>query len=128
MTTDRQLPRLDYVGDPTHTLRLPELRVANSTLSRTVGRSVDVLTEVSASTELKWDAMAHIGWVMAKRTDPTAMLGLWTAATAKELSDALAYREPEKRPEPEDQADATPPTLDDLEEAARTEGPTGTPD
>lgn len=125
--TDRQLPHLDYQGDPTHTLRLPELRVANATLSRTIGRSVDVLTEVSASTELKWDAMAHIGWVMSKRTDPNAMLGVWTAATAKQLSDALAYREP---PEPEaadddDQADA--PTMDELEEAARGEGPTETP-
>lgn len=128
MTTDRQLPHLDYTGDPTHTLRLPELRVANATLSRTIGRSVDVLTEVSASTELKWDAMAHIGWVMAKRTDPTAMLGLWTAATAKELSDALAYREPTPPEETDPAEQADPPTLEDVEEAARAEGPTGTPD
>src|SRR5690349_17438562 len=127
MTENRhQLPELDYTGDPTHTLRLPELRVANATLSRELGKSVDCLTELSASGEHKWDAMAHIGWVMAKRTDPNAMLAIWKAATAKELADALAYRPEPERAEGDPEAKA--PSLDELEAQAGEEGPTGTPD
>lgn len=125
--TDRQLPELTYTGDPTHTLRLPELRVANATLSRTLGEGIDCLTEIAASGPHKWDAMAHVGWVIAKRDDPQAMLGVWTAATAKQLADALAYRPEPDRPDlDDDQAD--PPTAEDLDQAASEEGPTGTTD
>jgi hypothetical protein len=123
--TDRQLPELTYTGDPTHGLRLPELRVANATLSRTLGRGIDCLTEISMDGEHKWDAMAHVAWVIAKRTEPETPLGIFTGATAKELADALAYRPPADQPEPD--PDAPTPSLDQLEEEAKAEGPTGTP-
>lgn len=120
-----RLPRLDYEGDATHGLRVPELRVANATLSRTLGRQVDVLDAVTAPTADRWDAMAHIAWVIAKRSDPTAQLGLWTNATAKELSEALQVRAyPERTKPPEDEAAPTP-TLDQLHDQAEEEGPTG---
>lgn len=121
------LPQLDYTGDPTATLRVPELRVANGTLSRTLGRQVDVLDAITRPTQDRWDALAHIAWVIHKRQDPQAQLGLWTNRTAGELSEALAVRPaPELPAAQEDQGD--PATLEELEEVARQEGPTETTD
>lgn len=125
MTTE--LPELDYTGDPTASLRVPELRVANATLSRTLGRQVDVLDAITRPTQDRWDALAHIAWVIHKRQDHQAQLGLWTNLTAGELSGALAVR---AVPEPaEDQGEDQPAAnLQDLEEVARQEGPTETTD
>jgi hypothetical protein len=122
-----ELPRLDYTGDPTASLRVPELRVANATLSRTLGRQVDVLDAITRPTQDRWDALAHIAWVIHKRQDHQAQLGLWTNLTAGELSEALAVRAlPTPPPPPE--SDEDPASLEDLEEVARQEGPTETTD
>jgi hypothetical protein len=123
----RELPELEYAGDPTHGLRVPELRVANAQLSRTLGRQVDVLDAITRPTADRWDAMAYVAWVIHKRTDPTAQLGLWTGATAGELSTALQVR---PSPEPADsgqEEDGPIPTLDQLGEEAR-QDPTETTD
>lgn len=125
--TTRELPRLDYVGDPTHTLRVPELRLANHQLSRVLGRQVDVLDAITTPTADRWDAMAYVAWVIHKRQDPTAQLGLWTGATAMELSAALAIRPHAERDTPDaDDGQAEPPTVQDLEDRAAEEGPTET--
>lgn len=108
---------LDYAGDPIGDLRLPELRVANATLSRTLGKGIDCATEISEDGQHKWDAMAHVAWVLAKRTDPEAQLGRFTAMRLQELANLLVPRQPAAPAEPP--ADAEPPTLDQLEEEAR---------
>jgi hypothetical protein len=123
----RELPHLDYTGDPTHGLRVPELRVANAQLSRTLGRQVDVLDAITRPTADRWDAMAYVAWVIHKRTDPTAQLGIWTGATAGELSNALQVRETPQPAVQEDDPDAQVPTLDQLGEEAR-QDPTETTD
>lgn len=126
-TPPRRLPHLEYVGDPTASLRVPELRVANATLSRTLGRQVDVMHAITAPTADRWDALAHIAWLIHKRQDPQAQLGLWTNATAGELSDALEMRPTPEQPEPEDAEDPEPPTLEEVEEQAAKD-PTETTD
>lgn len=125
--TATPLPHLDYTGDPTAGLRVPELRVANATLSRTLGRQVDVLDAITRPTADRWDALAHIAWILHKRQDNTAQLGLWTNLTAGELSTALAVRPAPELPEPADSEDP-PESLEDLQEHAREEGPTETTD
>lgn len=123
----RELPHLDYTGDPTHGLRVPELRVANAQLSRVLGRQVDVLDAITRPTADRWDAMAYVAWVIHKRTDPTAQLGVWTAATAGELSTALQVRETPELATDDQEEDGPVPTLDQLgEEAAK--DPTETTD
>jgi hypothetical protein len=120
MTADRTLPELDYAGDPLGALRVTELRLCNSSLSRTLGKSVDVVDAISTPTEHRWDAMAYVGWVLAKRTEPTCPLGIWTAATAAELSAALPVRpEPETSPPDQEEGETPPPSLDDLEAEAK---------
>lgn len=112
---------LEFTGDPIGDLRVPELRVANATLSRTVGRSVDVAEEITSATELRWDAMAHVAWVLAKRTHPEAPLGLFTGARAGELSDLLRPRHPAPRTDTAadtEEAPADPPTMADVQELA----------
>ena len=125
--TPRELPHLDYEGDPTHTLRVPELRLANHQLSRVLGRQVDVLDAITTPTADRWDAMAYVAWVIHKRQDPTAQLGLWTGATAMELSAARAIR-PHAERDTTDDGQAEPPTVQDLEDRAAEEGPTETTD
>lgn len=125
-TSSRELPRLEYVGDPTHTLRVPELRLVNHQLSRVLGRQVDVLDAITTPTADRWDAMAYVAWAIHKRQDPQAQLGLWTGATAMELSQALAVRPHPERAQPETDPDAAGPTVQDLEDRAAEEGPTET--
>lgn len=124
----RELPHLEYAGDPTHGLRVPELRVANAQLSRTLGRQVDVLDAITRPTADRWDAMAYVAWVIHKRTDPAAQLGIWTGATAGQLSEALQVRErPTVPADSGDDQDGPVPSLDQLgEEAAQ--DPTETTD
>lgn len=77
------LPALALAGDPLDTLTIRELRVANGKLR------ADVAHAITEPTEDRWDAMALVAWMHAKRQDPTAKLDPWLALTAAQLMKAL---------------------------------------
>lgn len=128
------LEALGIVGDPLGQLTVPELRVVNSALSRSNGQSIDVADAITRPTEFRWDAMAYLGWVLEKRSNPQAKLAVWMAATADELTDAITPSGPaadadEVDPSQADGSEALPPpmTADELDELATADptGPTG---
>lgn len=119
---------LQLQGDALDTLTITELRLANSALSRQLGRSVDVAHAITAPTEDRWDALAYVAWLQAKRHNHQAKLAEFMALTAAELS-AVVTPPPPPVPVPEDDDDqeADPITLDDVEEAARQDPTDPTP-
>jgi hypothetical protein len=83
------LPDLQLTGDPLDGLSVRELRVGNAKLRG------DLVHAITTPTADRWDAMALMGWLHAKRLDPTAKLDPWLDLTAAQLSKALRYVAPQ---------------------------------
>lgn len=127
--TTHPLPDLELTGDPLDNMTLPEMRLLNDKLSRHLGRSVDAVHAITEPTADRWDALAYLAWVAAKRKRPTAVLGEFTRLSLSELKQVLSWTPP---PPPEDQAadqadDADVLTLDDLAENAKGDPTAPTP-
>lgn len=116
--------QLQLQGDPLDTLTLVELRLGNAAMSRQAGRSIDLAHAITTPTEDRWDALAYCAWLQAKRHNHQAKLGEFLALTAGELMAVI--QPPPLEPvqvDQDDQEDAAPITLEDVEDAA-TEDPT----
>ena len=112
------LPTLNLTADPLDGLSVRELRVANGKLR------ADVVHAIMAPTADRWDAMALVGWLHAKRLDPTAKLDPWLDLSAAQLSKALRVVEVDKPPVDHVAAQLTETaTIDDVLAEAR-EDPT----
>ncbi len=105
------LPDLQLTADPLDSLSVRELRVGNAKLRG------DLVHAITTPTADRWDAMALMGWLHAKRLDPTAKLDPWLDLTAAQLSKALRYVAPEPSGDDVvvDQVDVVPTaTIDDV--------------
>jgi hypothetical protein len=119
MTTE--LPDLNLTADPLDSLTIPELRIGNAKLRG------DLVHAITTPTADRWDALAIVGWLHAKRLDPRARLETWTAddVTAERLSWAVRYAPPVPVDgDQDDDAEPRPPVTAAVVEARAKEDPT----
>jgi len=119
---------LQLTDDALDSLTVPELRLANSTLSRQNGRSVELVHAITTPTEDRWEALAYVAWLHAKRHDRQAKLQPYLELTAKELVYVTATPPPALDTSQDEDDPAQPaPTLEDLEAKARQDPTEPTP-
>jgi hypothetical protein len=116
-TTD-QLPDIQLAGDPVDTLTIPELRVGNAKLR------ADIVHAITRPTEDRWDALALVAWLHAKRVDPRARLETFTKLTVEQIAKVVAWNPPDPVDQDVDLVTGPTATIDDVARRAA-EDPTG---
>ena len=100
-TADQPTPPVEQL-DPVDSLTVVELRVINGKLK------ADAMKAITDGTADRWDALALVAWVLAKRRDPAARLSTYENMTIGQLGDLLPDDD-------DDQVDEGPRTVADLE-------------
>lgn len=103
MSTDQPTPDVDQL-DPVDSLTPVEMRVVNAKLT---GDGMKAITDGTAE---RWDALARICWVLAKRRDPRARLATYEGMTITQLGALLPDSDDDQVDD-----DAPPRTVADLE-------------
>ena len=121
-TTAPLLPDIGLTGDPVDTLTIPELRIGNAKLR------ADIVNAITRPTEDRWDALALVAWLHAKRLDPAARLETFTRLTVEQIAQVVKWEPPPAADD--DQVDtlpAKPATIDQVAAQAEADPTVPTP-
>lgn len=77
------IPDLKLTGDAVNSLTVQELRIANGKLR------ADVVHAITEPTADRWDGLALVAWILAKRQEPTIPLTRFTELSIAELMQIL---------------------------------------
>lgn len=93
--------------DPLNQLTIAELDTCSRLLK------TDIVTAIHGGTMHRWQGMAILAYVLAKRTDPAAKLETYRAMTPAELSATIGVDGPPEVDETPDPEPADPEPVDD---------------